>query len=297
MKLGFIGLGRMGLGMVTRLLKNHQVVAYDLSKPRIDEAVQKGAEASTSPGDLVARLKAPRVIWLMVPAGKPVEELVQTLEPLLSEGDVLIDGGNSFYKDSVRRAKKLAKRKVDYVDVGTSGGLEGIDTGLCLMVGGNANAFRIVEPVLRDLAAPEGYSHVGPSGAGHFVKMVHNGVEYAILQALGEGFEVLSRGPYEVNLSRVSRLWTKGSVIRSWLLSLAAELFETQPELEDVAAQVGGGETGRWMVEDAMAREVSTPVISTALQMRFASRSRDSLSARFVAAMRGEFGGHEVPRK
>jgi len=296
MRIGFIGLGRMGMGMVTRLLPRHQVVAYDLSREQVVKASEKGTVPAYSLEELAEKLVPPRIAWMMVPAGKPVDEVIEGLKPLLSPGDILIDGGNSLYKDSVRRAEELREKGISYLDVGTSGGIEGSAKGLSLTVGGDAESFETVEPLLRDLAAPGGFCYCGPSGSGHYVKMVHNGVEYAVLQALGEGFEMLRSGPYQLDLARVAGTWNNGSVIRSWLLEKAEKVL-ADPELEEVAGEVGGGETGRWMVEAALEREVPIPVICAALLARYRSRQSDSFSGKLVAALRREFGGHEVKRK
>ena len=297
MRIGFIGLGRMGMNMVMRLLSKHQVVAYDLSHERVAEVSGRGAIPAYSLRELAEKLSPPRAVWMMIPAGKPVEESVEGLKPLLSEGDVLIDGGNSFYKDSVRRAEELREKGIGYLDIGISGGIEGAERGLSLTVGGDCEGFQRLEPVLRDLAAPDGLFYCGSSGAGHYVKMVHNGVEYALLQAYGEGFEMLRSGPYQLDLARVARTWNSGSVIRSWLLEKASKVFEEDSGLEELVGEVGGGETGRWMVEEALEREVPTPVIGAALLMRYRSRQSDSFAGRVVAALRREFGGHEVRRK
>jgi 6-phosphogluconate dehydrogenase len=296
MRIGFVGLGKMGMSMVTRLLSKHQIVAYDLSREQVAKASEKGAMPAHSLAEMAEKLAPPRIVWLMVPAGKPVDKVIEGLSPLLSPGDVLIDGGNSFYKDTIRRAEELKEKRISYLDVGTSGGVEGAEKGLSLTVGGEEEAFHVVEPILRNLAAPGGVCFCGPSGAGHYVKMVHNGVEYALLQAYGEGFEMLCSGPYKLNLAEVARAWNNGSVIRSWLLG-KAERALADPGFEQVAGEVGGGETGRWMVEEALQREVPTPVICAALLARYRSRQADSFAGKLVAALRQEFGGHEVKRR
>jgi len=297
MRIGFIGLGRMGMSMVLRLLSKHQVVAYDLYHGLVAEASERGAIPAYSLRELAEKLSPPRAVWMMIPAGKPVDETIEGLKPLLSEGDIIIDGGNSLYKDSLRRAEELRKKGIGYLDIGTSGGIEGAERGLSMTVGGDAKNFKAVEPLLIDLAAPDGLCYCGPSGSGHYVKMVHNGVEYALLQAYGEGFEMLSSGPYELDLALVAKTWNNGSVIRSWLLQKAIRVFEEDPRLDRVAGQVGGGETGRWMIEEALEREVPTPVISNALLMRYRSRQSDSFAGRVIATLRREFGGHEVKKR
>ena len=294
MRIGYVGLGRMGLRMVTRILQSYQVVAYDIDSSSVGRAVEQGAEPAISLEDLVRKLQRPRIVWIMVPAGRPVDAVIEGLRPHMDRGDILIDGGNSFYKDSVRRAESLKNRGIHYLDVGTSGGLEGAEEGASLTIGGPAEAFRTVVPLFECVARPGAYLHCGPSGAGHYVKMVHNGVEYAMLQALGEGFEMLDSGPYDLDLEAVAKVWNNGCVIRSWMLELAGRAFTADPKLEELAGEVGGGETGRWMVETAMEREVPTPTIALSLLMRYRSRHEDTFAGKVVAAIRREFGGHAV---
>jgi len=294
LKIGFVGLGRMGLRMVARILKAHEVVAYDINPKAVAEAGELGAEQANSLEELVGMLSAPRVVWIMVPAGGPVESVVDSLEPTLGDGDTLIDGGNSHYKDSVSRAVRLKAKGVSYLDVGTSGGLEGAEKGANLTIGGPEEAYRAVIPLLESVARPDGYLHCGPSGAGHYVKMVHNGIEYAMLQALGEGFEMLRSAPYDLDMTAVARDWNNGCVIRSWMLELLGDALEGDPRLDALTGEVGGGETGRWMVEAAMELGVPTPSIALSLLMRFRSRQDDTFAGRVVAAVRREFGGHAV---
>ena len=289
-----MGLGRMGLRMVERILVSHEVVAYDIDPGAVSRAGGLGAMEAGSLGDLARRLDPPRVVWVMVPAGEPVESVISGLEPGLSGGDVVIDGGNSHYRDSARRAERLGGRGVMFLDVGTSGGLEGAEHGANLSVGGSEEAVGAAMPLLECIARPGGVLHVGPSGAGHYVKMVHNGIEYAMLQALGEGFEMLRSGPYGLDLAAVAGSWNNGCVIRSWMLELAARAFERDPGLESISGEVGGGETGRWMVEAALEMGVPTPTIALSLLARFRSRQDDTFSGKVVAAVRREFGGHAV---
>jgi 6-phosphogluconate dehydrogenase len=230
----------------------------------------------------------------MVPAGAPVEDIIDSLEPTLEDGDTLIDGGNSHYKDSVRRAERLQAKGVSYLDVGTSGGLEGAEKGANLTIGGPEEAYRAVIPLLESVTRPDGYLHCGPSGAGHYVKIVHNGIEYAMLQALGEGFEMLRSAPYDLDMTAIARDWNNGCVIRSWMLELLGDALEGDPSLDTLTGEVGGGETGRWMVETAMELGVPTPSIALSLLMRFRSRQGDTFAGRVVAAVRREFGGHAV---
>ena len=294
LKIGFVGLGRMGLRMVARILNAHDVVAYDINPTAVAEAGELGAEQANSLEELAGSLPTPRVVWIMVPAGAPVESVIDGLEPTLEDGDILIDGGNSHYKDSVRRAERLQSKGVSYLDVGTSGGLEGAESGANLTVGGPEETYRAVIPLLESVARPDGYLYCGPSGAGHYVKMVHNGIEYAMLQALGEGFEMLRSAPYDLDMTAIARDWNNGCVIRSWMLELLGDALEGDPRLDTLTGEVGGGETGRWMVETAMELGVPTPSIALSLLMRFRSRQDDTFAGRVVAAVRREFGGHAV---
>jgi len=294
LKIGFVGLGRMGLRMVARILKSHEVVAYDIDPRAVAEAGGLGAEEAASLEGLASALPAPRMIWIMVPAGAPVEGVIDGLEPALEDGDILVDGGNSHYKDSVRRAARLKERGVSYLDVGTSGGLEGAEKGANLTIGGPEEAYRAVIPLLESVARPDGYLHCGPSGAGHYVKMVHNGIEYAMLQALGEGFEMLRSAPYNLDMTAIARDWNNGCVIRSWMLELLGDALEGDPRLDTLTGEVGGGETGRWMVETAMELGIPTPSIALSLLMRYRSRQEDTFTGKVVAAVRREFGGHAV---
>ena len=297
MKIGYIGLGKMGLRMVSRMLKRHDVVAYDIDHEKVAEAVAMGATSAASLKDLAEKLPRPRRVWMMVPAGDPVDKVIEGLEPHLEERDILIDGGNSFYKDSADRAERLRKEGILYLDVGTSGGLEGAVEGASLTVGGAPEAYRKAERLLECIARPGGLHYCGHSGSGHYVKMVHNGIEYAMLQAIGEGLEMLRSGPYEIDLEAVVRAWNSGAVIRSWMIELAAEALMKDPKLEGLSGEVGGGETGRWMVETALEWEVPTPTIAMSLLMRYRSRQRDTFAGRVVAAIRREFGGHPVKTK
>lgn len=296
MELGFIGLGRMGQNMVIRLLsKGHKVVAYDKIRANIDEVAGRGAVAAASPAELAQNLKKPRAVWLMVPAGRIVDEVIfQDLLPRLDKMDTVIDGGNSHYKDSQRRALSLKEKGIFFLDVGTSGGLEGAASGASLTIGGEKEAFKRVEAIFESLAMSGGYGYVGESGAGHFVKMVHNAIEYILLQAYGEGFELLEKSSYALDLAQIARLWNNGGVIRSWVLELAQRALEKDPELTTLRGAVGGGETGSWAVEAALEKGVPLPLTSLALALRLRSRQEDSFASKLVAALRKEFGGHEV---
>jgi 6-phosphogluconate dehydrogenase len=291
--IGMVGLGRMGANMTQRLLQGgHRVVAVDLNREAVALAEAAGAVAAESLEDLASKLQPRRAIWLMVPAGAPVEVALDELKELAQPGDVVIDGGNSNYHDSMRRAAMLAERGIEYLDVGTSGGIWGLKEGYCLMAGGSAEAFAHVEPALRTLAPEGGYAHVGPSGAGHFVKMIHNGIEYGLMAAYGEGLELLAGSRFDIDLPQVVRLWNHGSVVRSWLLELAQRAFERDPRLQSVPAWVDDSGEGRWTVQEAMDQDVPLPIITLSLMRRFASRQESSFSARVQAALRNEFGGH-----
>ena len=295
MDVGMIGLGRMGANMARRLLRaGHRVVGYDRERARVAALVQQGGVGAKTLEAVVSKLEPPRAVWLMLPANEPTEQAVETLADWLVKRDLLIDGGNSFYKDSIRRAAQLASAGIAFVDVGTSGGLRGLERGYCLMVGGEASAVRRLQPLFKSLAAAGGYLHVGPSGAGHFVKMVHNGIEYGMLQAYAEGLSLLRGGPYRLELGRIAHLWNQGSVIRSWLLELAERALARDPDLRAIAGYVEDSGEGRWTVQEAVAFGVPLPIISGALFSRFRSRATDPFSDKVVAALRREFGGHAV---
>ncbi len=292
-----IGLGRMGGNMVERLIRGgHEVVAYTRDQAKVAAAVEKGAIGAASLEDLVGKLEAPRAVWVMVPAGKATEDMIAQLRPLLAPGDILIDGGNTRFTDDVRRADELKPSGIHYMDAGTSGGVWGLQVGYCLMVGGSAEDFSLLEPVFRTLAPPDGYMHCGPVGAGHFVKMVHNGIEYGIMQAYAEGFELMEASEYDLDLARIANLWNQGSVVRSWLLELTALALEADPGLKSLAPYVDDSGEGRWTVEESIRLSVPAPVIALSLQMRFRSRQENSFSSRMLAAMRQQFGGHAVKK-
>lgn len=297
MKIGFYGLGRMGGNMVARLLAGgHEIVASNRSQGSIKEIEKKGAIGAYSFHDLVGKLKPPRAIWLMVPAGEAVQKLINDLIPLLSEGDILIDGGNSYYKDSMKRAEELSEHGIHFLDAGTSGGIWGRENGYCIMVGGAEPVFKQLEPIFKTLAPENGYSRVGPSGAGHFVKMIHNGIEYGMLQAYGEGFEIMNASGFELDFSRIARLWNHGSVVRSWLLELVEKMYEKDPNLASVQGYVEDSGEGRWTAREAVEKNISAPVITLSLLERLRSRQESSYSAKVIAALRNEFGGHAVKK-
>jgi len=297
MELGMIGLGRMGASMTERLVRDgHRVISYDRSAEAIQRVVDKGAIGAHSLADFVKQLTLPRAIWLMVPSGDPVDQTIEQLLPSLTNGDIVIDSGNSNYKDSIRRAKKLRAHGMHFVDAGTSGGIWGLENGYCMMIGGDKNIVERLAPIFTTLAPQGGYLLVGPSGAGHFVKMIHNGIEYGMLQAYGEGFELLKASQFDLDLAKISRLWNQGSVVRSWLLELAESAFTKDPRLSSIQGYVEDSGEGRWAVEEAIDQNVPAPVLMLSLFARFASRQDDSFSAKFVAALRNEFGGHAVKK-
>jgi len=300
MQIGMVGLGKMGGNMSQRLLEaGHQVVVFDRNPEKVQRLEALGASGAASFQDLVARLDPPRAIWLMVPAGEATEALVREFAELIQAGDVLIDGGNSNYKDTQSRAAWLRERGVHFVDVGTSGGVWGLKEGYSLMVGGEADAVERLSPLFEALApAPDrGWGHVGPSGAGHFVKMIHNGIEYGMMQAFAEGFEILhAKREFELDLYQVAEIWRFGSVIRSWLLDLAARAFAEDPELASIAPFVPDSGEGRWTVAEAIDLDIPAPVITLSLQARLASRRQENFAAKLLAALRNQFGGHAVRR-
>jgi 6-phosphogluconate dehydrogenase len=297
MELGMIGLGRMGANMTERLVRGgHRLISYDRSTEAVQRVVDKGAVGVNSLGDFVMQLGQPRAIWLMVPSGDPVDQTIDQLLPTLAKGDILIDGGNSNYKDSIRRAEKIKSHGLHFVDAGTSGGVWGLQNGYCMMIGGENAIIERLAPIFTTLAPPDGYLHVGPNGAGHFVKMIHNGIEYGMLQAYGEGFELLKASQYDLDLGKISHLWNQGSVVRSWLLELAESAFEKDPKLSSIRGYVEDSGEGRWTVEEAIEKGVPAPVLMLSLFARFASRQDDSFSAKVIAALRNEFGGHAVKK-
>ena len=297
MEIGFIGLGKMGLNMVTRLQQaGHHVTAYDRSPEALAQATTVGCSAATSLADLVQRLKAPRAVWIMVPSGPPTEETVQAVAMLLESGDVVIDGGNTRFHDDVRRAKQLAAKKVQYIDAGTSGGIWGLKNGYCLMIGGERDPVNRLAPIFTSLAPPNGWAHVGAAGAGHYVKMVHNGIEYSLMQAYAEGFELMSKSDYRLDLPRIADLWMQGSVVRSWLLELAASALREDPRLESLKGYVQDSGEGRWMIADAIEKDVPVPTLTLALFTRFRSRQTESFAEKMLAALRNAFGGHAIKR-
>ena len=297
MQIGFVGLGRMGLNMVTRLLQGgHTVVAYDRSADAVARAEAAGAKGVTTLEALIEALAAPRAVWVMVPSGDPTESTVSALGRLLSAGDTIVDGGNTNFHDDVRRAQVLATKQVQYVDAGTSGGIWGLQEGYCLMVGGKADACTRLEPIFLTLAPKDGYLHVGGHGAGHYVKMIHNGIEYGLMQAYAEGFELMHESDYKIDIAAVASLWSHGSVVRSWLLELAARALAEDADLSALTGYVEDSGEGRWTLHEAIDRGVPLPVMTAALFTRFRSRVDNPFSERMLAALRNQFGGHAVKK-
>ena len=298
MRLAMIGLGRMGGNMSERLLKGgHEVVVFDRKPPTVQQYVSRGAIGTTSLSDVTAKLKGPRIVWIMVPAGKPVDETIASLLPGLSKGDVIIDGGNSNFHDTMRRAADLQAKGINFVDSGTSGGIWGLANGYCLMIGASPETFKLCEPIFKTLAPPDGYGHMGPPGAGHYVKMVHNGIEYGMLQAYAEGYEILHASKdFKLNLHKIAAVWNQGSVVRSWLNELAEMAFEKDIDLSALRGYVEDSGEGRWTVQEAIDLDVPAPVITLSLLTRLRSRQTDSFSAKVIAALRNEFGGHAVKK-
>jgi 6-phosphogluconate dehydrogenase len=297
MQLGFVGLGKMGLNMVTRLMRGgHQIAAFDRSADAVAKAETAGARGVATLDALVAGLTPPRAVWVMVPAGGPTESTVTALGGLLSAGDAIIDGGNTNFHDDVRRAQTLAAKGVQYVDAGTSGGIWGLTEGYCLMVGGSEDVCRRLEPIFLTLAPEGGYLRVGDSGAGHYVKMVHNAIEYGLMQAYAEGFNLMHASDYTIDLPAVASLWMRGSVVRSWLLELTARALEADPALASLEAYVEDSGEGRWTLHEGVDRAVPLPVLSAALFTRFRSRDANPFGERLLAALRNQFGGHAVKK-
>ena len=300
MQIAMIGLGRMGMNMARRLLQGgHKVIAYNRTPEKTDQLVKEGAIGVTSLTELADKLSLPRVAWIMMPAGTAVDEHVYQLKELLSPGDIIIDGGNTYYKDDIRRADLLAEKAIQFMDAGVSGGVWGLQVGYCLMIGGEETTYQYLEPIFQTLAPADGYLYCGASGAGHFVKMVHNGIEYGMMQAYGEGFEILDASPYaeSLNYADISHLWNQGSVVRSWLLELAEAAFTKDENLSGIKGYVEDSGEGRWTVQQAIENGVSAPVIALSLMRRFQSQDQDPFSDKVVAALRREFGGHAVVRE
>lgn len=296
MKIGLIGLGKMGANMLKKLKQNdHEIVAFDVNEDNVKKAVEDGGTGADSIKDIVAKLDKPRNIWIMVPHGKATDETIGQLLNELDKDDLIIDGGNSHYTESIKNAEKCQQKDIHFIDAGVSGGVWGLEIGYNLMVGGDEKAVKRVEPIFIDLAPEHGYAHVGRVGAGHFVKMIHNALEYAMLQGIGEAFECMYRSDFNIDLEQVSNLWTHGAVVRSWLLELAARAFKEEGNsLENIASYVDDSGTARWTSEYAIKNSIPVPAITIALYERFASRLENPFSAKVIAALRNQFGGHKV---
>ncbi len=298
MQLAMIGLGRMGGNMTERLMRGgHRVVVFDRTLETVQKYVSLGAEGATTPADVVSKLSSPRVVWIMVPAGKPVDDTIAALTPGLSKGDVIIDGGNSNFHDTMRRASELEKQGIDFVDSGTSGGIWGLENGYCLMIGASPEAFAVCEPIFKTLGPEDGYAHIGPPGSGHYVKMIHNGIEYGMLQAYAEGYEILHASKdFKLDLGKIAAVWNHGSVVRSWINELAERAFKKDSNLDALKGYVEDSGEGRWTVQEAIDLDVPAPVITLSLLARLRSRQTDSFGAKVIAALRNEFGGHAVKK-
>jgi len=295
MKLAMIGLGKMGLNLTFNLLDHqHEVVVYDVNEELVREAVNKGAEGSTSIRELIEKLPKPRMVWSMVPAGEITEQVVNEAYTYLEAGDILIDGGNSNYKETLRRGRMLEEKGIYFFDCGTSGGMEGARHGACTMIGGDKEVFKTIEPIFKDISVENGYLYTGELGSGHFLKMVHNGIEYGMMQAIAEGFEILDKSPFDYDYEKVSRVWNHGSVIRSWLMELMENAFSKDAKLSGIKGVMHSSGEGKWTVETALDLQTAAPVIALSLMMRYRSLDQDTFSGKVVAALRNEFGGHAV---
>ena len=295
MQIALIGLGKMGFNLGINMHRHgHEVLAFDLNQQTLETIKQKGISTANSIDQLVKSIKGRRVIWLMIPAGEAVDLTIQQVAPMLRSGDILIDGGNSNYKDTVRRAKQLETMGIDFLDCGTSGGMEGALNGICAMVGGKKEAFAFCEPFIKDISVPDGYLYCGPSGAGHFVKMIHNGIEYGMMQSIAEGFEVLQKSEFNLDLRSVAGVWNHGSVVRSWLMELTENALSKDPKLDSIKGIMHSSGEGKWTLETALEKQIATPVIALSLLMRYRSLQEDTFSGKIIAALRNEFGGHAV---
>lgn len=298
MQIGLIGLGKMGYNLGLNMHQHkHEVSAFDLNQQALESIQQKGIKTSPTVDQLIASLKGKKIIWLMIPAGEAVDNTILKLIPLLSPGDIVIDGGNSRYKDSIRRSKELAARGIDFLDCGTSGGMEGALQGVCTMIGGKKEAFAYCESLFKDISVPDGYLYCGGPGSGHFVKMIHNGIEYGMMQAIAEGFEILHKSEFDLDLKSIAGVWNHGSVVRSWLMELTENALSKDPKLESIKGIMHSSGEGKWTLETALENQIATPVIALSLLMRYRSLEDDTFSGKIIAALRNEFGGHAVERK
>lgn len=298
MKIGIIGLGRMGFNLALNANEHgHEVIVYNRTLEKVDEGVKKGLIGAYSIEELVDKIEGRKVIWLMVPAGKLVDEMIERLIPLLKQKDIIIDGGNSYYKDTLRRYERLKALNIDFVDVGTSGGITGARNGACTMVGAEDEVFKYIEKFIKDISVEKGYIHTGKNGSGHFVKMVHNGIEYGMMQAIGEGFEILEKSQFDLDFKEVARVFNNGSVIRGWLMELMENAFSKDANLDKLKGIMYSSGEGLWTVKEALELKVPAPVITSSLFTRYRSEQDDTFTGKVVAALRNEFGGHEVAKK
>lgn len=298
MKVGLVGLGKMGYHLGLNMIDHgHDVVAFDVNPEAVTRFATDGGTGATSMEDLLAHLPTPRIVWIMVPQGKIVDDLLTALKPGLTGGDIVIEAGNSHYKDSLRRAADMEEAGVHYFDVGTSGGIEGARHGACYMIGGDAGVFPVIEPLFRDTAVPNGYLYTGPSGSGHYAKMVHNGIEYGMMAAIGEGFEVLEKSRFDYDFEAIAKVWSNGSVIRGWLMELTERAFSKDAKLDAIRGVMHSSGEGKWTIEEALDVQAATPIIALSLMMRYRSQEVDTFTGKVVAALRNEFGGHAVEKK
>ncbi len=298
MNIGLIGLGKMGYNLALNLIEHkHNVVAFDVNKETVNKISAEGAMVAASIPELVEKLTGPKIVWLMVPSGPITQQVMEELKDLLDGGDIVIDGGNSHYKDSIRRGKELSEKGIYFFDAGTSGGMAGAREGACMMIGGEKAIFDYIEPIFRDISVENGYLYAGKSGSGHFLKMIHNGIEYGMMQAIAEGFEVLEKSDFDYDYEKVARVWNNGSVIRSWLMELTENAFSKDPKLESIKGVMHSSGEGKWTIETALELQTATPVTALALMMRYRSLEEDTFTGKVVAALRNEFGGHAVERK
>jgi 6-phosphogluconate dehydrogenase len=298
MQIGLIGLGKMGFNLALNIHQHgHDVLAFDLNATLLDSISSKGIQSFNSLDKLLQSFNGKKILWLMIPAGKAVDETLAKIKPLLSKGDIVIDGGNSLYKDSIRRAKDLESHGIDFLDCGTSGGTEGALNGVCAMIGGKRTAFDYVESLFKDISITNGYLYCGPSGSGHFVKMIHNGIEYGMMQSIAEGFEVMQKSEFGLDLKSVAKVWNHGSVVRSWLMELTENALSKDPNLDSIKGVMHSSGEGKWTLEAALERQIATPVIALSVLMRYRSLEQDTFSGKVVAALRNEFGGHAVEKK
>jgi 6-phosphogluconate dehydrogenase len=298
MQLGLIGLGKMGFNIALNAKDNHhEVIAFDINEASVQKITATGIKTVSSIESLCSSLKAKRVIWLMIPAGDLVDETIQILKPHLEKGDIIIDGGNSFFKDSIRRGEELAKSGIGFLDCGTSGGQEGARNGACTMVGGDEDSYKYCSKIFTDISVADGHLYCGPSGSGHFVKMIHNGIEYGMMQSIAEGFEVMQKSEFNLNLENVAKVWNHGSVVRSWLMELTERALSKDANLDQIKGVMHSSGEGKWTLDTAMERQIATPVIALSVLMRYRSLETDTFSGKIVAALRNEFGGHAVEKK